>query len=67
MIIGYDPSGSSFKRVVNFPAGKTQSAFTVPVVLNWPNISKVEIQYWVQPDGGGRDLCGGTANIVFNK
>jgi len=66
IITGYDPSSSSFRRIVNLPDKK--EAFVVPVTLDWANVTKVEIHWSEKPDGGGsQGRAGGVDNLLFNK
>jgi|GEM_PF-1410163 len=65
VITGYDPSGASFRKLVNFAPSKEQ--FVLPVVLDWAHVAKVEIQWFEKPDGGGGNRYGYIDNLLFNK
>ena len=68
IIIGYDPSGATVKKIVNFNNSTDGKPFVIPVVLDWANVVKVEIRWGDKRDGGdtqGRD--GAIDNVLFNK
>ena len=68
IITGYDPSGASFRRIVNFPTGQPNTNFVLPVVLDWVRVVKVEIVWCNMPDGGNtQGRFGGIDNLLFNK
>ena len=67
IIIGYDPSGATFKKIVNFNAPEGQ-IFVMPIILDWANVAKVEIRWGDKKDGGdtqGRE--GAIDNVLFNN
>jgi len=65
VITGYDPSGASFKHMVNFPDQGDQ--IVVPVTLDWVHVAKVEVRWYDKPDAaGGGSRNGGIANLRFN-
>jgi hypothetical protein len=67
VIIGYDPSGASFKKVVNFPAfSEGKNRLSVTVVLDWLCIGKFEVKWCDRPDGIGGNRTGGIDNIIIN-
>lgn len=65
VITGYDPAGSTFSTIINFP---NQAQFVVPVTLDWVRVAKVQIRWCHALNGGGsQDVCGAIDNLLMNN
>ena len=66
-ITGYDASGSSFSRVVNFSTWNSNDETITPVTLDWTQVVKVVVSWSSAADGANAARFGGIDNVLFNK
>lgn len=66
-ITGYDSSGYSFSRVVNFGSFDANGDATASVVLDWTKLTQVIISWSSVAGGGDSGRYGGIDNVLFNK
>ena len=68
IITAYDPSGASFRKIVNFPNTPSGQIFVLPLVLDWIRIARLEIKWCNKPDGAStQDRFGAIDNLLVNR